>query len=139
MEPIVEDPPHPVADASAAEVAATADKPAHPTSQRLPGGLLALKLDNHINSKDDTQFDEPSTAGLHIFGNKFIGQGTFGQVFEAQYKGENAVAKVFGSVYTKELKSPKNSAQLQRRSAWMQRDAKWLRQLLSLQTRTSYS
>ena len=102
VEPILEDPPHPVADASADEVAAIVAQPACPTSQRLPGGLLALKLHNHIKWIDNRKFEEPSTAGLFIFGDRFIGQGTFGQVFEAQYKGENAVAKVFGTVYTTE-------------------------------------
>ena len=38
---------------------------------------------------------EPSTAGLSIFYDRFIKQGSYGQVFVAEYKGENAVAKVF--------------------------------------------
>ena len=84
----VEDPPAPV-DASAAQVAASAAQPA-----RLPGGLLALKLHNHMSSETTT----PSTAGLSIFCDRFIKQGSFGQVFAAEYKGEKAVAKVFGSI-----------------------------------------
>ena len=84
IEPVVEDPPPPVADASAAQVAASAAQPARPTNQRLPGGFLALKLHNHINSFE-TAIDKPSTAGLSIFCDRFIRQGTFGQVFVAEY------------------------------------------------------
>ena len=92
-------------------MAASAAQPARPTNQRLPGGFLALKLHNHINSFETT-IDKPSTAGLSIFCDRFIRQGTFGQVFVAEYKGENAVAKVFDSVYTKELRGVKRQRPL---------------------------
>ena len=70
-----------------------------------------MKLHNHINSFETT-IDKPSTAGLSIFCDRFIRQGTFGQVFVAEYKGENAVAKVFDSVYTKELRGVKRQRPL---------------------------
>ena len=44
--------------------------------------------------------DEPSIAGLSIFCDRFIKQGSYGQVFVAEYKERKAVAKVFGSVIT---------------------------------------
>ena len=77
----VEDPPAPEA-ASAAQVAASAAQPAW-----LPGGFLALKLYNHMSNYDyETTTTNPSTAGLSIFSDMFIKQGTFGQVFAAEYK-----------------------------------------------------
>ena len=60
----------------------------------------------HKNSIERT-IDKPSTAGLSIFCDRFISEGTFGQVFVAEYKGEDAVAKVFGSVYAKEPRGVK--------------------------------
>ena len=108
LEPVVEDSPPPVAAsaaqvaASAAQVAASAAQPARPTfHQRLLPGFLALKLHDHINNFEMAiDESEPSTAGLSIFYDRFIKQGSYGQVFVAEYKGENAVAKVFGSVKT---------------------------------------
>ena len=107
IEPV--DPP-PVPDASAAQVAAPAAQPA-----RLPGGFLALKLHNHMTSFETTK---PSTAGLSIFCDRFIKQGTFGQVFVAEYKGETAVAKVFGSVDTKEPRSVKRQRRATTEQRW---------------------
>ena len=46
--------------------------------------------------------DQPSTAELSIFCDRFIKEGSYGQVFVAEYKGENAVAKVFGGISPKE-------------------------------------
>ena len=85
--------PPPVA-ASAVEVAASAAQPTRPDP-----ACLALKLHDHINSFEQT-IDEPSIAGLSIFCDRFIKQGSYGQVFVAEYKGEKAVAKVFGNVIT---------------------------------------
>ena len=117
IDPVVEGPPPTVA-ASAAQVAASAAQPARPTSQRLPGGFLALKFHNHFNSSD-AAIDKPSTAGLSIFFDRFISQGTFGQVFVAEYKGEKAVAKVFGSVKAfKELRCMKRQRRATTEERW---------------------
>ena len=74
--------------------AASAAQPTRPDP-----ACLALKFHDHINSFD-LAIDEPSIAGLSIFCDRFIKQGSYGQVFVAEYKGENAVAKVFDSVIT---------------------------------------
>ena len=98
IEPVVEDTLPPVA-ASAAQVAASAVQPACPAPQTLPGGFLAIKFHSMVEMATTDHVDESSTAGPSILRDKFLGQGTFGQVFAAVYKGRNAVAKVFGRVY----------------------------------------
>ena len=72
--------------------AASAAQPTRPDP-----ACLALKLHDHINNFD-VAIDEPSIAGLSIFCDRFIKQGSYGQVFVAEYKERKAVAKVFGSV-----------------------------------------
>ena len=88
-----------VAVSAATQVAVSTAQPAHLTSSSLPASFLALKLHDHIYHHDVT-IDKPSTAGLSIFGDMFIKQGTFKKLFLAEYKGEAAVAKVFGIVHT---------------------------------------
>ena len=114
--PVATDPPHTVAASasgvaeSAAQVAASAAtqvavsaaQSACVASKWHPASLLALKLLDHINTSEYTH-DKPSTAGLSIFRERFIKQGTFGQVFAAVYKDVETVAKVFGSVHTDPL------------------------------------
>ena len=106
IEPV--DPP-PVPDASAALDASSA-QPA-----RLPGGTLALKLLEHMSFETTLT----STAGLSIFCDRLINQGTFAQVFVAEYKGDKAVAKVFGRVVdTKEPRSVKRQRLATTKERW---------------------
>ena len=115
LEPFVEDPPATVA-ASAAQKAASAAQVATPATQvAASAAFLALKLHGHITGFNEKS-DQPSTAGLYILSDKFIKQGTFGQVFEAVHKGINAAAKVFGSVH-----SERNGAKRQRPASMEER------------------
>ena len=102
IEPVVEVAPRPVAAASAGQVAAPAAQVAGSAAtacpQRLLGGFLALKFQSLEGKATEGQGTRPSTAGLSIFEDKFLGQGTFGVVYAAEYNGENAVAKVFSKI-----------------------------------------
>ena len=61
--------------------------------QRLSGRHLALKLQALLQGCPSSE-DSLPTPGLHVFEDLILGEGTFGRVCEAEYRGQKAAAKV---------------------------------------------
>ena len=74
------------------KVAASAASAAS-VGQRLSGGYLALKLQALLQDCPSAE-DSLATPGLRVFEHLMLGEGTYGMVCQAEYRGEAAAAKV---------------------------------------------
>ena len=62
--------------------------------QRLSGGYLALKLQALLQDCASSEAGL-ATLGLRVFEDLMLGEGAHGTVCQAEYRGEDAAAKVF--------------------------------------------
>ena len=62
--------------------------------QQLSGRHLPLKLQALLQCRPSSE-DSLPTPGLHVFEDLILGEGSFGRVCAAEYKGQKAAAKVF--------------------------------------------
>ena len=76
----------------AVSVASTA-----PVGQQPSGRHLPLKLQALLHGRPSSE-DSLPTPGLHVFEDLILGEGSFGRVCEAEYRGQKAAAKVLTSM-----------------------------------------